>query len=419
MIPSSLSPQVPVFFNKDDGLQTVQSQVDVEDTKTNDEGDVVEPSFFIEGELSPTSTASGIEHVSSSKSMDSYTDCDSDESEDFIPGTFEGPEKNIEAIFKAGVGSPNGCRDLDRRTIDRILTAARCTIISCLSNDDVDAYVLSESSLFVYKHKMMLKTCGKITLLKCIQTLLSSAAAIGLELEWLGFSRKNYTFPEYQRAPHTSSADEFDYLKQVGALAGEGEGHVLGPVTGDHFIAYVVDRAVTPAPPKRIFNLMMFELDPAVAANYFQAACPTLEEMTAKGGIQALAPGAKLDAHSFEPCGYSMNAIDGPTYYTMHITPEAQCSYASYETNAPLTSYADTLARVLAAFRPGRFTVTMIANESGLDEMVESPFASAVLEPKGCGRYIRTARSVTGVGIDGSVLLGNWKLFSPPVSSNM
>ena len=41
----------------------------------------------------------------------------------------------------------------------------------------------------------------------------------------------------------------------------------------------------------------------------------------------------------FEPCGYSLNAMKGDTYYTMHVTPEEDFSYASFETNLDAKSY--------------------------------------------------------------------------------
>lgn len=46
---------------------------------------------------------------------------------------------------------------------------------------------------------------------------------------------------------------------------------------------------------------------------------------------------------------------------TIHITPERACSYVSFESNVPVRSYDGVLARVLAAFRPGRFVLTVFA----------------------------------------------------------
>ena len=53
-----------------------------------------------------------------------------------------------------------GLRTLVRSDLDRICMRARCTILSQVSNKYLDAYVLSESSLFVYPYMIVLKTCG-------------------------------------------------------------------------------------------------------------------------------------------------------------------------------------------------------------------------------------------------------------------
>ena len=68
-------------------------------------------------------------------------------------------------------------------------------------------YTSEDGHIHVFKymngvpHKMVLKTCGKTTLLRCLQPLLRFVADLGLELEWLGYSRKNYTFPDDQVFP--------------------------------------------------------------------------------------------------------------------------------------------------------------------------------------------------------------------------
>lgn len=87
------------------------------------------------------------------------------------PG-FEGPEKVLEIDFTPGLGPENGLRAITRPEWDSVCTAARCTILNSLSNDKLDSYVLSESSLFVYPLKLILKTCGTTTLLKALEPLL-------------------------------------------------------------------------------------------------------------------------------------------------------------------------------------------------------------------------------------------------------
>lgn len=83
------------------------------------------------------------------------------------PG-FEGFEKRLEVEFSAASAacSSRGLRDMPREKIDELLTLAECTIVSQLSNELFDSYVLSESSLFIHPFKMVIKTCGTTALLK-------------------------------------------------------------------------------------------------------------------------------------------------------------------------------------------------------------------------------------------------------------
>ena len=56
---------------------------------------------------------------------------------------------------------------------------------------------------------------------------------------------------------------------------------------------------------------------------------------TAASGIGSLLGNAQIDDYIFEPCGYSMNGLEGAAFSTIHITPEDGFSYASLE----LTGY--------------------------------------------------------------------------------
>ena len=132
------------------------------------------------------------------------------------PGaTFEGPEKTLEIDFVPGVETPEparsttrtcssrtGLRAISRTTLDALLTAAQCCILSHASNKFFDSYVLSESSLFVYPYKMLIKTCGTTTLLRLLPPLLVETRRRGMELEWVGYMRKNFSFPRLQLFPH-------------------------------------------------------------------------------------------------------------------------------------------------------------------------------------------------------------------------
>jgi S-adenosylmethionine decarboxylase len=85
-------------------------------------------------------------------------------------------------------------------------------------------------------------------------------------------------------------------------------------------------------------------------------------------GIDQLYPSAEIDSYLFEPCGYSSNGLLDDRYFTFHVTPEPECSYASFESNIPVekshtskgdeSPIEDLINSVLEIFDPSSFTVT-------------------------------------------------------------
>jgi hypothetical protein len=65
-------------------------------------------------------------------------------------------------VFRAGCGPDQGLRSLTRQQLDTLCTEAKCTIVSSTHNSYIDSYVLSESSLFIYKHRYIMKVCTSI-----------------------------------------------------------------------------------------------------------------------------------------------------------------------------------------------------------------------------------------------------------------
>lgn len=342
-------------------------------------------------------------------------------------GVFEGPEKTLEVVFRrvtdteeeqpqlpqqaiaqaAGPGQEIqriGLRRLARADLDRICARARCTILSCVSNQYLDAYVLSESSLFVYPYMLVLKTCGTTTLLRCLAVLIELGRRLGLELDWVGYSRKNFNFPGDQAFPHQSFHQELDYLYSHRNLCErlDGNGYTLGPVTDDHWFVFVADQTIRSRnndtlDTDRVLNIMMFDIDESVAEIFYYDAYEkkvrpdeTEDEavkrisvaQTKAAGIDALCPGSIIDPRAFEPCGYSMNAILFRSYCTMHITPESGSSYASFETNQKVSSYTSLINNVVRAFKPRRFVLTLMADEAGLAQMRDNPLAGSAAAAK-------------------------------------
>jgi S-adenosylmethionine decarboxylase len=396
------------------------------------------------------------------------SDDDHSGEERFYSGVFEGPEKTLEVCFRRIVPDPIlgetavatdlaeysvvngvkrvGLRCLTRDDLARICSRARCTILSGVSNQYLDAYVLSESSLFVYPYMLVLKTCGTTTLLRCIATLIDLGRKVGLEIDWVGYSRKNFNFPGDQAFPHQSFQQELDYLYSHRSLCKrlDGNGYTLGPVTSDHWFVFVADQTsragALDIDTDRVLNIMMFDIDEDVARLFYYDSYKTglpnetkdeetrrvSQEQTVASGIDALCPGALIDGRAFEPCGYSMNAILFHSYSTIHITPESGSSYVSFETNQKIPSYKALINNVVRTFRPKRFVMTLMADEGGLKQMKENPLTDSASAAKICVpavkkpmMYKRTTVASIKVEQDCCCIMGNWILdTSTPTSAS-
>lgn len=258
-------------------------------------------------------------------------DVPSGESTPFAPVIgFEGPEKTIELDFVPGVGPAEGLRLLPRERWDSILKEAACSIMVEHRGECIDAYVLSESSLFVMARKLIVKTCGTTTLLLLLPAVLAAVDELGMLVEWLSYSRKDFLYPERQRYPHRSTAEEVAFLRKYFP---DGHAHIMGPLTRDHWFIFTADRCERP--PEQLqectLNLMMYGICQQAAACFTReglgAADPEARAALEGGGdpegaevcellgrcverqlhMDELLPGMVTQSWLFDPCGWSLN----------------------------------------------------------------------------------------------------------------
>ena len=386
-----------------------------------------------------------------------------------------------------------------------MLDLVNCKVLSIVESEDVDAYLLSESSMFVFPHKLILKTCGTTTLLCGLPRILEIATLFGGFARSTApagrgivvaaapyrvfYSRKNFLFPDRQRGPHRSWRDE---VKALDKLFVGGSAYMIGKMNGEHWYLYLTEpyTMLTPpaspteadSPPETQTNILtlpsvaqakngaeicdgedetlevlMTDLDEenakqfyledasAVAESqfrYFQGghqdhvdvfsntssdtgdsllneeAFP--EELTTEGhalgtvvsdscGLSDVYPKSKypdsrIDAYLFTPCGFSANGVipapDGATgthYFTVHVTPEPNCSYASFETNVPACQKgretAEIVQHVVDIFKPGRFTVTLFEAKASYEDKVgcdlDALFEIKALERQAARRHAK------------------------------
>ncbi|UCF45904.1 MAG: hypothetical protein JSU89_01635, partial [Myxococcales bacterium] len=87
-------------------------------------------------------------------------------------------------------------RSLSEQAWRGIVEAAGAHVISVLQSEHCDAYLLSESSLFVFDDWFVLITCGRTTLVDAVPQLLQSIPSESIA--FLVYERKNEHFPEHQ-----------------------------------------------------------------------------------------------------------------------------------------------------------------------------------------------------------------------------
>uniref|UniRef100_A0A1E1W7Y2 S-adenosylmethionine decarboxylase proenzyme n=1 Tax=Pectinophora gossypiella TaxID=13191 RepID=A0A1E1W7Y2_PECGO len=287
---------------------------------------------------------------------------------------FEGVEKLIEIWFTPEKNAD--LRKITRKQWENVLKIVRCEIISFTQSEQVDAYVLSESSMFVSRRRWILKTCGTTTPLRCVRAVLALAREVAghARVHNVFYSRREFARPHAQLQPHDNFDSEVELLD---SFFGDGRAYIMGPEKDCWYLYTLLPlegtvdalekeqrevHVCSVSEPDQTIEILMSDLDPEVMDIFTRANSDTAAEATRESGIDKIIPGMVIDDFLFDPCGYSMNGVakDG-CYMTIHITPERSCSYVSFESNVPVASYDDVIARVLRAFRPGKFVLTVFA----------------------------------------------------------
>jgi S-adenosylmethionine decarboxylase len=275
---------------------------------------------------------------------------------------FEGTEKKLEVIVSDKSATLRG---LGTDFWDEIVRMARAAVISARSDELVDSYLLSESSLFVYDHRMIMITCGKTNLANATAAFIDRVGAASVS--YLVYERKNENFPHLQPTSFEDDIREIESrVPGYTTFFGEKNEHYLSLFSSAvDFIPQENDTTV---------EILMYDLDPAVRQS-FQGGKMQRQELT------EVFPGYAIDDHAFYPCGYSLNALKGPCYYTIHVTPEEHGSYASFETNIDLStaSVARLADSVTRRFLPDRFDLIVFDSPGSPANGVSLPDYAQVL----------------------------------------
>lgn len=265
---------------------------------------------------------------------------------------FEGSEKKVELVVSPSVPS---LRKLGRAFWEQIVEQAEAKILSSISSDSCDAYLLSESSLFVWDGHFTMITCGRTTLVNAISSFTSHVGKDNIES--LIFERKNEYFPRHQKTDFYEDCEKFKELFQ-------GKAFRFGQADDHHLYLYHIDKPYKPTPDDCTLEILMYDIQ-GRGKEVFACSGQSTAVIREKSGVDRIFEDFVVDDHAFEPCGYSMNALKGSDYYTIHVTPEELGSYVSFESNVNLESGVfPMLKRVLEVFQPNAFDVIVFRPSS-------------------------------------------------------
>lgn len=236
---------------------------------------------------------------------------------------FEGSEKKIELQLNCSAVS---LRSLPADFWQQTLSLAGAEILSVISNQACDAYVLSESSLLVWERKLLLITCGNTRLVDAVCYLIEQ---IGTEvISSLTYQRKSEFLSHLQTSRFE---DDVERLR----VQLPGSAYRVGHLDSHHHYLFCSEQLVS---SDASACLLMYHIKGEVA-EYLRSDNQSSEEIRKRLQLERLLPEFEFDDHLFNPCGYSVNGLFKDKFLTIHITPQARSSYVSIETNLNFSLY--------------------------------------------------------------------------------
>ena len=220
-----------------------------------------------------------------------------------------------------------------------LVAFAGAEIISNIKNNHANAYLLSESSLFVWENKLLLITCGNTQLVKAalfIQQQLSKE-----KIKTLIFQRHQPLKPQLQ--PTNFQQDRLMLEKQF-------NGHQLHwreDYQGDLFVFGEISSQTISTQSIYMLHGLRGEF-----ASHLQRGYVDKQDIAHRLKLTEFFNDFVIDHFSFKPKGYSLNAMTSTDYLTIHLTPEKLSTYLSIETSLPASKSAPFIAYLATLFSP-------------------------------------------------------------------
>jgi S-adenosylmethionine decarboxylase len=290
---------------------------------------------------------------------------------------FEGSEKKVEVILQP---SAPDLRSMGTDFWKQVVQRSNATLLSSVHNEECDAYLLSESSLFVWKDRFLMITCGVISLVDAVLFFLEHFD--NESLAFVCYQRKNEYKPQLQKSTFQEDIERLSTRLPAQAFR-------LGSLDTHPYYLCHLDTPYQPKPDDTTAELLMYHITGDVA-DYLRGPNQTAEAIREHLQLALVLDGFQIDDYLFTPYGYSMNAIRGAEYATIHITPQSENSYVSFETNMPTNGQQGTLLHhFLMRLQPGSWDLMTFNSQPTIPPMPNQQRMGACdLELK-CGFHVR------------------------------
>ena len=271
---------------------------------------------------------------------------------------FEGTEKKLE-IF---VNNPDlSLREDPFLDWNSLLQICHATILSYHHFKDVSEYLLSESSLFIYDSQIILITCGQTPLYKLIDFFFQHWSE--KRISSIFYSRKNFFSPHQQLSIFEKEiASLIEYFPKKNWV-----NYRFGSANNDHM--HVFFGSLKNIEQKdSTFELLMEGIPVEILELFrFEKKKAKVEKIRSFFSLQQFFPDLVINDHCFSPRGYSLNGVfRGQAYCTIHVSPEEEGSYISFETNILLNDYSSIMNHFLKICRPSLLMTALFSNAEGV-----------------------------------------------------
>ena len=191
------------------------------------------------------------------------------------PGSpfFEGTEKKFELVVDPGLAS---FLERGHAYWTAVARSAGADVLSWISNERCCAYLLSESSLFVFDHRVVMMTCGCSALHDAVLKILEDVPAE--KVRTLVYKRKHEIFP------HDQPTSFFDDVKILSREL-PGRAYQFGNEDEHHLYVFHLDRQRGVGPAGTSVEMLMHGLGDGVGDDFRLSGRRTVSRVRAATGI--------------------------------------------------------------------------------------------------------------------------------------